>query len=173
MGCQRREGILSLLAKSRKPVTGSYLARHFGVSRQVIVQDIALLRARGLDIMATAQGYIFGQARNRSTVTRRIACCHTPEETRAELLAIVQGGCRVVDVIVEHPLYGEIRGLLLLETEADVEEFIERYKNQEAQLLSTLTGGVHLHTIEADAPAVFAKVEGRLRDLGLLLEEGE
>ena len=77
-----------------------------------------------------------------------------------------------MDVIVEHPLYGEIRGLLLLETEADVEDFIERYNNQEALLLSTLTGGVHLHTIEADDPAVFQEVEGRLRELGFLLEEG-
>ncbi|MFY9499910.1 MAG: transcription repressor NadR [bacterium] len=173
MGSQRREGILSLLAKSKKPVTGSYLARHFGVSRQVIVQDIALLRARGLDIVATAQGYIFGQAQKRSTATRRLACRHAPGETRSELLALVQAGCLVVDVIVEHPLYGEIRGLLLLETEADVEDFIERYNNQEALLLSTLTGGVHLHTIEADDPAVFQEVEGRLRELGFLLEEGE
>ena len=153
VGSQRREGILSLLAKSKKPVTGSYLARHFGVSRQVIVQDIALLRARGLDIVATAQGYIFGQAQKRSTATRRLACRHAPGETRSELLALVQAGCRVVDVIVEHPVRGN-QGLLLLETEADVEDFIERYNNQEALLLSTLTGGVHLHTIEADDPAV-------------------
>jgi len=173
VGNQRREEILSLLTKSKKPVTGSYLARHFGVSRQVIVQDIALLRARGLDIVATSQGYMFGQAHDRPTVTRRLACRHTPRETRAELLAIVQAGCRVVDVIVEHPLYGEIRGLLLLETEADVEEFIERYQSQGAQLLLTLTGGVHLHTIEADNPAVFEKVEDGLRELGFLLEEGE
>lgn len=173
MGKQRRQEILRLLTEGREPITGTQLAKYFAVSRQVIVQDIAILRAQGADIFATSQGYLFGQPHRVTTITKRLACCHSPAQTRAELMAIVTAGCRVIDVIVDHSLYGEIRGLLLLETKADVESFIWRYEKQTAQLLSTLTGGVHLHTIEAVDPGAFVETESKLQDLGFLLVEGD
>ncbi|MDI3538174.1 MAG: uncharacterized protein PWP12_327 [Bacillota bacterium] len=166
---ERRAALLALLKERRRPVTGAELAQRFGVSRQVIVQDIALLRAQGADIVATSQGYLYGEGGTLRAVSRRLACRHSPAETRAELMAMVEAGCRVVDVIVEHPLYGEIRGLLLLETAADVEEFVSRLETQGAQLLSSLTGGVHLHTVEAATPAALERAEKALRRLGILL----
>jgi len=169
MGADRRLALLQLLRERRRPVTGAELAQRFGVSRQVIVQDIALLRAQGADIVATAQGYLYGEASAPAVVSRRLACRHTAQQTRAELLSMVKAGCRVVDVIVEHPLYGEIRGLLLLRTAADVEEFVRRYESQGAQLLSSLTGGVHLHTLEAAMPAALERAEKELKRLGILL----
>lgn len=169
MSAERRSALLRLLQERRRPVTGSELAQRFGVSRQVIVQDIALLRAQGADIVATAQGYLYGPSSASPVVTRRLACRHSPGETRAELTALVEAGCRVLDVIVEHPLYGEIRGLLLLRTPADVEDFVRRLESHGAQLLSSLTEGVHLHTVEADSPAALEKAVQALRQLGILL----
>jgi len=168
--CERRAALLALLKEHQRPITGTELAQRFGVSRQVIVQDIALLRAQGADIVATSRGYLYREGGTHRSVSRRLACRHSPAETRAELLAMVEAGCRVVDVIVEHPLYGEIRGLLLLETAADVEDFIRRFEAQRAQLLSSLTGGVHLHTLEAASPAAFERAEKALHRLGILLD---
>ena len=167
----RRTAIFDLLKKRHDPVTGNELALLFDVSRQVIVQDIALLRAGGADIMATPRGYCYNQAATAPVISRRIACRHTPEQTSLELSVMVEAGCRVIDVFVEHPLYGEIRGLLLLNNLADVADFIERYHNQQAQLLSSLTGGVHLHTLEADSHRAFEIARKRLSDLNMLVPE--
>lgn len=172
MSHNRRAAILQLLSHRHQPVTGADLAQRFGVSRQVIVQDIALLRAQGAAIVATPRGYLYGDISTTAVFTRRLACRHTPSQTRSELIAMVEAGCRVVDVIVEHPLYGEIRGLLLLNTLADVEDFINRYQNQEAQLLSSLTEGVHLHTLEASNRSAIEEAEDRLHHLGILLPTG-
>ncbi|NLY50999.1 MAG: transcription repressor NadR [Firmicutes bacterium] len=170
MSKKRREAVLDVLRQRKEPVTGNELAALFGVSRQVIVQDIALLRAHGADIVATSQGYLHGESGKPSFLAKRVACRHQAHQTRAELLAMVESGCRVVDVIVEHPLYGEIRGLLLLQTPADVERFVEQYENQEAQLLSSLTGGVHLHTLQAPSATALKRAEDALRQLGFLLD---
>lgn len=172
MSHNRRSAMLELLMARHKPVTGNELAQYFGVSRQVIVQDIALLRAQGADIVATPRGYFYGEMSAPAVFTRRLACRHTPEQTRLELTAMVEAGCRVVDAIVEHPLYGEIRGLLLLSTLADVDDFMDRYESQEAQLLSSLTDGVHLHTLEADQRGAIEAAEDRLQCLGMLLPAG-
>lgn len=169
MSHNRRAAMLELLRDRQEPVTGNELAQHFGVSRQVIVQDIALLRAQGADIVATPRGYFYGEMSAPAVFSRRLACRHSPEQTRLELTAMVEAGCRVVDVIVEHPLYGEIRGLLLLNTLADVDEFVHRYQNQEAQLLSSLTDGVHLHTVEANRRGAIEAAEKRLRQLDMLV----
>jgi transcriptional regulator of NAD metabolism len=171
MSHNRRAAILELLMNRHKPVTGSELAQHFGVSRQVIVQDIALLRAQGADIVATPRGYFYGEMNSPAVFSRRLACRHTPEQTRLELTALVEAGCRVVDAIVEHPLYGEIRGLLLLSTLADVDDFINRYESQQAHLLSSLTDGVHLHTLEATERSAIQDAEERLKRLGMLLPD--
>ena len=57
-GGKRRDGILSLLEESDTPLSGTELAHRFKVSRQVIVQDIALLRAEDKKILSTYRGYV-------------------------------------------------------------------------------------------------------------------
>ena len=166
---KRRAAILELLKKRDLPVTGNELAQQFDVSRQVIVQDIALLRAEGMDIVATPRGYCFDESERLPALTRRLACRHTPDQTGLELSLMIEAGCRVLDVIVEHPLYGEIRGMLHLSNQDDVEDFLQRYESQQAQLLSSLTGGVHLHTLEASHHRAFALVEKLLRQHNMLL----
>lgn len=166
---ERRKELLSKLETSQEPITGSNLAEFFSVSRQVIVQDIALLRAQGETIQATSRGYIIPEP-NNEMVEKVIACTHTGEEIEEELATIIKYGGRVRDVIVEHSLYGELKGLLHIQSRTDLDEFLEQYEDNEVKPLLTLTGGLHLHTIEALNQEVLNLIEEKLRDKGFLLD---
>ncbi len=170
MGMERRDQLVGHLRRAGRPVTGTELAGIFGVSRQVIVQDIAILRATGAPIVATPQGYLFSP--NVTTTHRAVlASRHTRENTQDELYCLVDAGVRVVDVVVEHPLYGELRGLLMLASRSDVDRFMAQLDASGAELLSSLTGGVHLHTIEAQSRDALEKARVAMREHGYLLEE--
>ncbi|MHB1127640.1 MAG: 3H domain-containing protein [Bacillota bacterium] len=165
----RREEIIRLLDQAESPVTGSELAQRMAVSRQVIVQDIALLRARGEKILATPQGYLLARGLAEAKFVRTFACQHGIDSMQAELEIMVDHGGRVLDVIVEHPLYGELKGLLMLDSRRDVERFICKLRETQAQPLSALTQGVHLHTVEAGTMENFISMEAALKKAGLLL----
>ncbi|OCL26619.1 transcriptional regulator [Orenia metallireducens] len=164
----RRRMLLNKLKKESRPMIGSDLADVFGVSRQVIVQDIALLRAQGEEILATARGYMVPQDSNM--VEKTVACKHKPEDIEEELLTVIKYGGRIRDVIVEHPIYGEIKGMLMVQNRKDLEDFLENYRGEDVKPLSTLTEGVHLHTIEALNQEVLELIEDKLREKGFLLE---
>ncbi len=167
---ERRRAIQSLLLKSTRPVTGSELASTLDVSRQVIVQDIAILRARGEQVVATPQGYVAREAALSPGETGVVASRHDMKRVREELMTIVEAGGEVLDVIVEHPLYGEITGRLMLRNPADVDRFMARLERSRARLLSSLTGGIHLHTIRAASPGAFPEIVSALKEKGFLLD---
>jgi len=169
-GEARRRAIVALLQAANGPVTGTELAEKMGVSRQVIVQDIALLKARNEPIVATPQGYVWLEAPNPPLVTRVVACRHTPEETERELLLLVDHGVNVVDVIVEHPIYGELRGTLMIRSREDVQRFIGKVRAERASLLSSLTGGLHLHTLQAPEVSRLDRACQALREAGILVD---
>lgn len=151
------------------PIRGGELARHFRVSRQCLVQDVAILRASGEDIIATPRGYRLPKG-TRGLHRAILASCHEPERTEEELQILVDHGVKVLDVIVEHPLYGELRGSLMLESRADVQDFLEQVRSAKASLLSSLTGGVHLHTVEASRSEMISRAKTKLRARGFLLK---
>ena len=169
LGADRRRRLMECLRARRRPVAGSELARQFHVSRQCLVQDVAILRARGEEILSTPQGYRLPspQAAAHRAI---IACQHGPERTQEELNILVDHGVKVIDVLVEHPLYGELRGGLMIESRADVADFIRRWRKAKAALLSSLTGGVHLHTVEASRPEMIARAKAQLQARGILLK---
>jgi len=167
---KRREQIIQLLTATSHPVTGSELAEKFSVSRQVIVQDIALLRAQGKEIIATPRGYMFFSANQYQPLRRTFACRHDRQETQRELNIFVDCGGTVEDVIVEHPFYGQISGSLMLKSRTDVEHFCRKIEQSGASLLSSLTEGVHLHTIRADNEETFTEIEKQLGKACLLLK---
>jgi transcriptional regulator of NAD metabolism len=146
------------------------MAKQFGVSRQAIVHDVAILRAAGAPIVATVRGYLLA-ARTGAHHRRVVAVRHRPEDAVAELNAIVDLGVRVVDVIVEHAVYGELRVALELASRADVEVWAEETRQSGAHLLSELTGGVHLHTLEAEDPERLAGAIAALARLGFLIDD--
>jgi len=166
---QRREQIAKRLETAQGPVSATALAKEFSVSRQIIVGDVALLRAAGLDIAATPRGYVLPAKLAGSRFT--VACVHDASRMRDELNAIVDQGCTVEDVIVEHPIYGQITAPLRLSSRYDVEQFVQRCREEEAAPLSLLTDGVHLHTVCCQDPACEERVKGCLRELGMLLTE--
>lgn len=168
---ERRKSLLKRLKNSKNALIGSKLAEEFGVSRQVIVQDIALLRAKGEKIIATSQGYLYPE-NNKDTIKATIACKHgDANEVKDELMSIVNYGAKIIDVIVEHPIYGELKGMLMIKTPTDVKKFIQNYKDNNASLLASLTDGVHLHTIEALNEQVVKKIKDELDKKGYLLEK--
>lgn len=150
-GSERRELLLHLLNQASNPLTGNALAKKAGVSRQVIVQDISLLKATGEQIIATSQGYLlFRHTQNNQTFKRMIVCQHTPEETAEELYLMVDQGVIVRNVVIEHPVYGDLEATLMLKDRHDVKEFLDKIHTTNAPYLSELTDGVHIHTLESD-----------------------
>lgn len=166
---ERKETILTLLQASSQPVSASSLAKQLGVSRQIIVGDVALLRASGTDIFATPRGYLLKQEEKSPGLIRTIACKHSDRELEEELNLIVDNGGGVLDVIVEHPLYGELVGQLQLFSRYDVQAFVTQSKERDARPLSDLTQGIHLHTIACKDDAAFVRITQALERAGLLL----
>lgn len=169
-GNERRQKILQTLREAGGPVSGTRLAQEPGVSRQVIVGDVALLRAQGQPVIATAQGYLINRPAPAKGFTAMIACRHGKEHLVEELRMIVERGGKVLDVFVEHPVYGEIRANLMVETLADVEDLMARLEETKAEPLSLLTGGIHLHTIEVPDRATFREIERVLMEADLLVK---
>ena len=145
----RRENIIKLLLESNEPIKGSVIARKYLVTRQVIVKDIAILRAKGENIIATPDGYIINKKENK--VKAIIAVTHNEEEMFNEMSIVIKYGGTIEDVIVEHPLYGEIAAMLMIKNYNELNKFVQKYQEQKARLLSVLTNGVHLHTISAES----------------------
>ncbi|MFA0888485.1 MAG: transcription repressor NadR [Synergistales bacterium] len=163
---ERLGRIAELLQAATEPLSGTGLAERFGVSRQAIVQDIARLRDSGCAIRATAAGYSLD--RLGCGVRRLIAVRHRAEDVREELLAIVGQGGRVIDVIVDHPIYGELRGNIDAATPEEVHRFVNLLESTGRGTLSSLSGGFHLHTIEADSEEILDRVESVLGEKGFL-----
>jgi transcriptional regulator of NAD metabolism len=166
---RRRDRILAWMRSHRSPVHGGELARRFRVSRQCLVQDVAILRAGGQEILGTPRGYRLPAAAPHAHKAI-LACKHAPESTEEELNILADHGVKILDVIVEHPLYGEMRGSLMIESRADVQDFLKKVSSCQASLLSSLTGGVHLHTVEASRPEMIARAKEQLREKGFLLK---
>ena len=164
---QRRQQIIAILTKATGPVSASALAGQLGVSRQIVVGDVALLRAAGTQIDATPRGYQLHPA--AKGYTGILACVHrTAEEMRAELYTVVDQGGIVVDVAVENSLYGELRGNLNLASRYDVDTFLVQARSAPESLLSRMTGGVHLHTLRCPDKDTFARIRTALEQQGLL-----
>lgn len=167
---ERRNQLVNKLKVTGIPVTGSALAQELGVSRQVVVGDIAILRAAGLEVYATPQGYLMPAARPQSVKTAKIACHHGWDKLADELTIIIDNGGKVLDVIVEHPIYGELKGNLMLASRRDMDEFLHNLKNSGAEPLSAITGGIHLHTVEVPSLKVLARIEKELDEQNILFK---
>ena len=163
---ERLGQIFALLESASRPLSGAELAERFGVSRQAIVQDIARLRDSGCPIRATAAGYALD--RQGCGMRRLVAVRHGAEEIRDELLTIVSLGGRVIDVIVDHPVYGELKGNIDVRTPEEVHRFVNLLESTGRGTLSSLSGGFHLHTIEADCAETLNRIEAALGEKGLL-----
>ncbi|HPC75724.1 MAG: transcription repressor NadR [Thermovirgaceae bacterium] len=161
---RRLEKLAQVLTESDDPRSGAELAKLFNVSRQAIVQDVALLRDRGLRVLATARGYVHREAKPRRIFPVR----HGVEEIADELNTMIEAGGRVIDVVVDHPVYGEIQGNLDLASREDVARFVNILRSTGQSPLLSLSRGFHAHTVEADDDMTLDAIEKALADKGYL-----
>lgn len=166
IGSKRRENIIKQMQESKIPLSGQKLAEIYGVSRQVIVQDIALIRAAGHDVISTNRGYVLNSLQN---VSRIYHVCHSDEMLETELCSVVDlGGC-VENVMVEHEVYGHLEANLNLNSRRKVMEFINEINSGQSSPLKNLTSNYHAHRITADSEATLDLIEEMLRDKGILI----
>ena len=151
----RRKEIINLLLSEQKPISGGELSERFGVSRQIIVQDISVLKAAGYEILSTHHGYIVQQT---PLVERIFKLHHTTEQTEDELNLIVDLGGTVVDVFVWHKVYGKIEAKLNIFSQLHVKQFIEGVRSGKSIELMNITGGYHYHTVRADSKEILDKI---------------
>lgn len=171
LGEERRSFILQLLKDSAAPLTGSELAARTNVSRQVIVGDITLLKAKNEPIIATSQGYIYLKPNSVSpSFERTIACKHSPNDTEKELNLLVDHGILVKDVRIEHSVYGDLTASVMVSNRQEVKQFMENIQKTNSSLLSELTDGIHLHTITAASTQALDEAEAALKAEGFLVE---
>ncbi len=172
LGEERRQKLLELLKMGTEPIKGTDFAKKAGVSRQVIVGDMTLLKARNEPILATSQGYIYmNQSNTGLAYERQIACVHEPSDAKEELYTLVDAGVVVKNVTVEHPVYGELTASIMVANRHEVDLFLSRVKETGASYLSELTGGIHLHLIAATSSEFLdAAIEG-MRSKGFLADD--
>lgn len=168
-GKERRERMLEILRQCQNPVSGKDLAKDLGVSRQVVVQDIALLRAQNLEITATNTGYVLEKAEAElAKNTRVFKVSHSSEETREELEIIVNYGGVVEDVFINHRVYGVLKGDLHIANHEDIEKFMEELKSGKSSLLMNVTSGYHYHTVSAPTKILLDLIQEKLQERGFL-----
>lgn len=164
---KRREEILSLIGNTDNPIPANVLKERFNVSRQVIVQDIAILRANGYDITSTNRGYVLGHA---ARATRVFKCRHTFDEIVGEGMLIIEAGGRVEDIFVNHRVYGRISARLDLQNRTHVEELYRSLVSGASKPLMSVTDGYHYHTVSAETEQQLDEIEKILRANKYLIE---
>ena len=182
----RRASLLDALRSADAPVSGGQLANALNVSRQIIVQDIALLREAGANIVATTKGYVLADAAQTSTQTmtqnaaeqpavhlldepaRTFKLHHEVEQTREELQTIVALGGHVHNVSISHRAYGRITAPLEIADQADIERFINDIESGKSSPLSTATSGYHYHLVSAPSDEALEAIGRALADKGFL-----
>ena len=167
-GSERREQIIRQIQESKAPVSGTKLASLYSVSRQVIVQDIALIRAAGYEIISTNRGYILNQPK---TVCRIFKVQHTDEQLEEEMNTIVDlGGC-VDNVMIHYRVYGKMEAELALSSRRKVGAFMEDIRSGKSSPLKNITSNYHYHKVSADSEETLDLIEQELREKGFLVEE--
>ncbi len=167
----RRNNLIHILKESRGTVSGSRLSKMLGVSRQVIVQDVALLRAANINVFATPKGYILYDRPEVERCRRTFVVKHDREQIVEELSLIVDNGGKVLNIVVPHDVYGQIQADLIIETRVDIASFYQKIKNSKDGPLSAITGGIHIHLVEAASEKILDNIARDLTDAGLMYKE--
>jgi len=164
----RRKKLMEMLTCAESPIKATDISKVFGVSRQIIVGDIAILRSMGNNIRATKYGYEVKNAIKALPYVKKIVVEHTKEQTEEELTLLVENGAFVMSVTVEHEIYGQITGDLNIGTKEEIQDFLASIEKNEQKLLLEMTGGVHTHTIACRDEDHFKEIENKLQEKGFL-----
>lgn len=165
-GEQRRKQLLCILSDSKEPIAGAVLAQKFKVSRQVIVQDIALLRANGADILSASRGYLMLHPNQEASRVFKVV--HSDAQAEEELTMIVDMGGIVRDVFIYHRVYGIVCGEMKIRSRRDIQDFLEKIRTGKSSLLKNVTAGYHYHTIAAEDTQTLDAIQQKLAEKGML-----
>ena len=165
---ERRKAIANLLTTEQKAVSGAALSAEFGVSRQIIVQDIIALRSSGYDIISTHNGYLIQKTPLKERVFKVF---HTTDRTEEELNLIIDLGGTVMDVYVWHKVYGRMHAPLNIYSRAQVKQFIDGVRTGKSTELMHITGGYHYHTVRAESDQVLDSIAEALTQSGFIVPE--
>ena len=165
---ERRKEIVNLMMSEQKAISGGQLSEKLGVSRQIIVRDISVLKAAGYDILSTHNGYLM---QNSPFAERVFKVYHTKEQTEAELNTIVDLGGMVVDVFVWHKVYGKMTAPLNISSRHHVAQFLEGVRTGKSTELMNVTGGYHYHTVRAETEEILDKIEKSLNSMNYIVPE--
>ena len=164
-GEERRKQLLNILSSSNNPVSGGTLAKELNVSRQIIVQDISLLRANGATIFSTNKGYLLQEDRKYSRVFK---VYHTDDQVEEELSTIVDAGGQIRDVFVYHKVYGVLKADMGIKSRSDIRAYMEEISTGKSSLLKNVTSGYHYHTIDAESEEILDAIQEELQQKGFL-----
>ncbi|MBS4960602.1 MAG: transcription repressor NadR [Clostridiales bacterium] len=166
---QRREALVRILSNTDEPLSGAELAKRFQVTRQIIVRDIAILKAEKFRIISTMRGY-YMQKDRENTIKRLITVKHEVDRIEEELQLIVDLGGKVLTTAVEHPFYGEVEEDINIKSKKDIKNFLNKISDTGCEPLLRLTKGVHRHLIEAEDSATLDEIVQELKDKGFYYE---
>ena len=164
-GEERRKQLLNILSSSNNPVSGGTLAKELNVSRQIIVQDISLLRANGATIFSTNKGYLLQEDRKYSRVFK---VYHTDDQVEEELSTIVDAGGQIRDVFVYHKVYGVLKADMGIKSRRGIRAYMEEISTGKSSLLKNVTSGYHYHTIDAESEEILDAIQEELQQKGFL-----
>lgn len=164
-GEERRKQLLNILSSSNNPVSGGTLSKELNVSRQIIVQDISLLRANGATIFSTNKGYLLQEDRKYSRVFK---VYHTDDQVEEELSTIVDAGGQIRDVFVYHKVYGVLKADMGIKSRRDIRAYMEEINTGKSSLLKNVTSGYHYHTIDAESEEILDAIQEELQQKGFL-----
>ena len=164
-GEERRKQLLNILSSSNSPVSGGTLSKELDVSRQIIVQDISLLRANGATIFSTNKGYLLQEDKKYSRVFK---VYHTDDQVEEELSTIVDAGGQIRDVFVYHKVYGVLKAEMGIKSRRDVRSYMEEISTGKSSLLKNVTSGYHYHTIDAESEEILDAIQAELQQKGFL-----
>jgi len=167
---QRRTEILRMLGEGEGYISAAQFARHFGVTRQIIVSDVALLRANGHRIQATRRGYQLEKDMPSENL-KSVVCRHRGDQVLDEFYTIVDNGGSIASVVVEHPIYGQLSADLNICSRYDAQEFVQRQRETQASQLCDLTGGLHIHMLRVPGEEAYQRIIKGLKELDILAEE--
>lgn len=165
---ERRKAIANLLLSEQEAMSGGALAEQFGVSRQIIVQDITVLKGSGYDILSTHNGYVMQKSPLKERVFK---VYHTADQTEEELSLVIDLGGTIVDVFVWHKVYGKVAAKLNIFSKLQVKQFIEGVRTGKSSELMNITGGYHYHTVCADTEEILNNIEAALNEKKYIVPE--
>ena len=165
---ERRKSIVNLLVSEKRPISGSELSEKYGVSRQIIVKDISILKEQGIDVFATSSGYVIHSSPLKDRVFK---VHHTTEQTEDELKLMVDLGGTVADGYVWHKAYGKMQANLNISSRVQIEQFIESVRTGKSVELMNITGGYHYHTVRAESDEILDLIGAKLAQKGYIAPE--